>query len=55
MKVIYFLSFSVTDLVLENTEYSKKKKKKLHFTLGRCVHLVVEALLGSVMTPAAAM
>ena len=33
MKVIYFLSFSVTDLVLENTEFSKKKKKKKAFSL----------------------
>lgn len=54
MKVIYFLSFSVTDLVLENTEFSKKKKKKGIFTLGQRVHLVVEALLGSVMSPVAA-
>ena len=30
MKVIYFLSFSVTDLVLENTEFRRKKKKR-HF------------------------
>ena len=37
MKVIYFLSFSVTDLVLENTEFSKKKKKAF-------------SLLGSVFT-----
>lgn len=54
MKVIYFLSFSVTDLVLENTEFRKKKKKGI-FTLGQHVHLVVEALRGSVMTPVAAM
>ena len=30
MKVIYFLSFSVTDLVLENTEFRKKKKRHFH-------------------------
>lgn len=48
MKVIYFLSFSVIDLVLENTEFSKKKKKG-NFPLGWCVRLAVEALLGSVM------